>query len=358
MLHPINIPDCLDHLWLIVSIQEELLQLSCSEDPTDAAVLHRHFEPAVVSWLWTLMQKLLDPLKAFYEHPNQAEKLAIVDAFQHDITYHDHLEDASFTFLLQPKLQMPSHLASSAGEWLQNFYYKVMHRVPAAVVDYSQDMSSQLIYRDFIDINTEMGVCPACDGSWMERTSSGIKGSIDHFLPRAKYPALSVHPSNLIPVCEACNHDIKAGKDPLCDNQPRTLADVFTYCPGCTPSRPARDTLVIQVGASASHPWLLQCQRATAVQLSLFPDIYDLPGRWQQRADQLDRIVRSRLRDCLQLRREAAAPLSRNTLHAVLNDLERRMRKEWGESAHLYPATWWLRWLHQNKFDDLAQEFV
>lgn len=358
MLHPVSLPDCFDHLWLIVSLQEALLELSCSEDATDAVVLNQHFDTATVGWLRKHKQKLLDPLTEFANHPNQVEKQAIVDAFRHDITYHKHLEDPSFTFHLQPEQQMPSFLAVSVGKWLENFYDKVMQGVPAAIVDYAQGISSQVVYREFAEINTETNVCPACDGTWMEPTSTGILGSLDHFLPRSKYPALSVHPFNLILICETCNEDIKENKDPLSDNQPRALADAFAYCPHCHPSRPGRDTLMIQVGANTSHPWQLLCSRATPVQLSLFPDIYDLPGRWQVRQDEIDRIVRRRIRDCLKARQSVQPTITRNSFGALLGNLEQRMRREWGEGNYLFPATWWLRWLQQYKFDDLANDFL
>jgi hypothetical protein len=357
VLHPINLPDCFDNLWLTLSLQETLLELSCNEDATDATVLNRDTEPALAGWLWRHKQKLLDPLAEFINHPIQAEKQAILDAFRHDITYHKHLEDPSFAFHLQPELQIPSHLAISVGKWLENFYDKIMQGIPAAAFGYTHTISSQLVYREFSDLNAQMRVCPVCDGTWMEPTSTGILGSVDHFLPRSKYPALSVHPFNLVLICETCNEDVKDNKDPLSDNQQRTLADVFVYCPQCRPSRPARDTLSVQVGPSTSHPWQLQCLRATPVQLSLFPDLYDLPGRWQVRQDEIDRIVRRRIRDCLRARQSAQSTITRNSFGALLGDLEQRMRGEWGEGAYLYPATWWLHWLQQYKFDDLVRDF-
>ena len=41
------------------------------------------------------------------------------------------------------------------------------------------------------------GLCPFCG-------ISGVK-TLDHYLPKSRYPALSVNPKNLVPACENCN---------------------------------------------------------------------------------------------------------------------------------------------------------
>lgn len=46
--------------------------------------------------------------------------------------------------------------------------------------------------------------CPYCAGIGTTRT-------LDHYLPKAKFPALSVHPHNLVPACRDCNTDAGAG---------------------------------------------------------------------------------------------------------------------------------------------------
>jgi 5-methylcytosine-specific restriction endonuclease McrA len=42
------------------------------------------------------------------------------------------------------------------------------------------------------------GLCPFCGGLGHTRT-------LDHYLPKAYFPAYSVHPSNLVPCCRDCN---------------------------------------------------------------------------------------------------------------------------------------------------------
>ena len=48
----------------------------------------------------------------------------------------------------------------------------------------------------------DLNVCPYCDTDTI--TNNGNK-EIEHFLPRSKYPFLSMHPYNLISSCHSCN---------------------------------------------------------------------------------------------------------------------------------------------------------
>lgn len=52
-------------------------------------------------------------------------------------------------------------------------------------------------------------VCAFCDGD--------MNGpQVDHWLPKSKYPALSCHPKNLVPICHRCNsRECKGEKIPL-----------------------------------------------------------------------------------------------------------------------------------------------
>nr|WP_142940619.1 HNH endonuclease [Bacillus thuringiensis] len=51
----------------------------------------------------------------------------------------------------------------------------------------------------------EHNVCPYCD--WYEIEIAGV--SIDHFLPKSKFPLLSIYPKNLVMACPTCNDRIK-----------------------------------------------------------------------------------------------------------------------------------------------------
>ena len=56
-------------------------------------------------------------------------------------------------------------------------------------------------YYDAIMAQAERGICPIC--------GVRLASTLDHYLPKAKVPTLSVTPSNLIPACRDCNMDKK-----------------------------------------------------------------------------------------------------------------------------------------------------
>jgi hypothetical protein len=58
---------------------------------------------------------------------------------------------------------------------------------------------------EFHDANNDLRVCPLCDGY-------PTNEQVDHFYPKADYPALSCHPLNLIPICGECNGTTNKGQ--------------------------------------------------------------------------------------------------------------------------------------------------
>lgn len=51
--------------------------------------------------------------------------------------------------------------------------------------------------RDSLTLGAENGLCPYC--------GIGSVSQLDHYLPKSKYSAVTVHPQNLVPACSDCN---------------------------------------------------------------------------------------------------------------------------------------------------------
>lgn len=66
---------------------------------------------------------------------------------------------------------------------------------------FARDGSVGRAYYNAIMAQVERGICPIC--------GVRIASTLDHYLPKAKAPTLSVTPSNLIPACRDCNMDKK-----------------------------------------------------------------------------------------------------------------------------------------------------
>lgn len=227
-----------------------------------------------------------------------------------------------------------------------------MRRIPIGVMGLNFDLWSQKIYWEFENANNKLRVCPVCDGTWMEVTSTGILTTLDHIFPRSKYPALSVHPINLVPLCEICNSKIKEDRDPLTDDQIRTLPDIYhSYY------RPGINNLILEISEKqlwffSSSPPLSQAQS------TLLPDIFDIPGRWEASADEIDRIVMRRIKDLTDWTIEMTGGITEKGFHKILDRVQQGFRNEWGEYNYAYPATFWAEWLIKNKINDLEQIYV
>ncbi len=62
------------------------------------------------------------------------------------------------------------------------------------------DYNRKIFHNNFREEN-DMAVCPYCDAAII----SDGNLNIEHFLPKDKYPFLSMHPNNLISACYGCN---------------------------------------------------------------------------------------------------------------------------------------------------------
>jgi len=62
--------------------------------------------------------------------------------------------------------------------------------------------------REFREELTLESTCPYCDYHEMEFDSA----SVDHFIPKSRYPLLAIFPKNLVVACTACNDRIKKEK--------------------------------------------------------------------------------------------------------------------------------------------------
>lgn len=54
-------------------------------------------------------------------------------------------------------------------------------------------------YYDELMVSPEFGRCPYC--------GIGVVATLDHYLPKEHFPAISVLPTNLVPACRDCNHE-------------------------------------------------------------------------------------------------------------------------------------------------------
>ncbi|RBP25364.1 hypothetical protein DET55_114116 [Bacillus mycoides] len=77
-----------------------------------------------------------------------------------------------------------------------------VQQVEKALNNLLDEDERNIVERKFL---TNERVCPYCD--WYEIEIAGV--SIDHFLPKSKFPLFSIYPKNLVMSCPTCNDRIK-----------------------------------------------------------------------------------------------------------------------------------------------------
>lgn len=142
------------------------------------------------------MKKILKPTLKVSEvfadcidtYSNQDLKRALIDAIPM-------LEEAEFDFEQKKQKNelflIPQNIAVSDivnSTTLKNVYTNKMVK---------KDNPKGRAHYDTIFLSAPKGICPLC--------SQRTVGTLDHYLPKALYPLLSVTPINLIPSCIDCN---------------------------------------------------------------------------------------------------------------------------------------------------------
>lgn len=69
-------------------------------------------------------------------------------------------------------------------------------------------------YENFYDETIEY-VCPFCGLGHMLTSKDDFREAFDHYLPRSKYPFVSLLRENLFPICHTCNSTYKGDKNLL-----------------------------------------------------------------------------------------------------------------------------------------------
>ena len=238
MLHRLNPIDDNERIVRLTQIVNTLIEFLCRPDnpfcevnPDDLGVRISATcpDPALAKWIGNpqgknLKQKITAIVQHIAVHPEQRDLLR--SAFQHDVEYHQHLDDEDFAFTfsqidpdLQPHIQsLMVYLYENLGD---NGY-------PNVVMGDGRTFNRGDYLIVWEEQNSLLNVCPACDGKRPDRGRNKHRMSdLDHFLPKSVYPFLALHPRNLVPICIECNQRIKGEIDPLVDNGAVSFSHTF-----------------------------------------------------------------------------------------------------------------------------------
>jgi hypothetical protein len=244
MLHKINIPKCSNNMKNIVEFQYHILRfacnLSCLSDLEEDSLVAEfdYYGKWLYKKLWKkeeggrrIKTEFCEELIALNDyirtHPDK--KSIILDAFSHDIEFSTHLDDPTFKFNY---VIMLDDLTRDAMKPLMIAFYEFLDSGFTLYLNGNQfKINRDTLIASFYESNPKLEVCPACDGSRPDKVNNKIYADADHFLPKSKYPFLSIHPANIVPLCLDCNRLFKLNFDPIDDHNDAPLVNSFhPYC--------------------------------------------------------------------------------------------------------------------------------
>jgi hypothetical protein len=217
----------------IQQFQRQVLGFACNPEvtlPLTEEALQVALGDDNGAWFWGQLHKQKGvskgedkPLKAWLiqliNHIHKLENLevnlgqTILEAFDHDITFHQHIDDDKYLFHYW---MLDSTTQSFLQKLMEGFYTELlMTGFPPSIHGQNQRFDRDAFVAAFWQANSELKTCPACDGDKPPTIDTKVYADADHFLPKSKYPFLSLHIANLVPTCVYCNRSFKRDTEPI-----------------------------------------------------------------------------------------------------------------------------------------------
>jgi hypothetical protein len=305
MLHQLNLPRCVAELRWIVGLQGRLL----------AAVCQTHIISAVVTEAWVVSlvpriprpwvlrlclcrdkvagvnRPMLTHLRAIADF-SITDKTTIIAAFTNDVGFHHAFATTppSPPHKLQGVGALPEAAQATLRGFFESFYdpnfYKSLGYQRPQLAGGHRIFHRDIYLCEFQASNPKVSVCPLCDAA-MEGPQ------VDHFYPKSKYPFLSCHPLNLLPICTTCNSRTHKG-----ERLALTLAATDSKADWLHPYlRPAVGQYEVQFmhHIGGTTPSLSSSDPQTQTRLNNFQDLVHLTERWRTVLGRRIRLIKRRI---------------------------------------------------------------
>jgi len=342
MLRLLQVPDCADALLKVVEFQRQLFKYAVEHVEINWVELEKVFGKDTTNWLRDGKQRtvLVDSLKGdekkpnrenFFEYPYEKKKELFI-AFCNDIKFHTKPDKDSFTFQLDGSCVV-------IKKWLNKFYKVFTDNInqgfPPSLTGLPEVLNGDYWWKSVKQVNQQY-TCPICD-KLLDETQS-----IEHFLPKSMYPALSIHPYNLFPSCKKCNNE-KGNKNPLPSRKlPCCLHPYYHSL--------EQDSLIHFKLNNGKEVIVLHPVCHTSQE---FNRLFMLPDRWN---DEMYRSIIHRgfitLKRILKFYPDKETIIQAQIISRGIDDL----KSEWGQDSYAYVATQWISEIAPNKWDSILEE--
>ncbi len=346
MIYRAQVPDCRESLDRILDFQEQLLRYCTEHGSYVPNELEAILGPDVFRWLGSTpaRQRILDRLKNFIGHQEDV-RINILEEFQHDREFPARSTDDTY----QLGLKHPDTIAQDDLKRMLTDFYEQLTRggFPSQICDCdTQCFTSNDWWEGFKRNNPNLITCPICD------STLSIGRSIDHFFPKGKYLAVSVHPYNLIPSCVVCNN-IKGDRDPI---------NGFKFS---QVNLPYESTIIDDVqltfhedinGSNVVEFEYLTSDPLKISRIKNFEYLYEIPSRWANQIPEIAEIAIGLLKIRISFECENGQTLSEEMVRRSIDCVIERLRKDRGKNHYYFPATEWLCYAKEEKFNLLFEE--
>ena len=138
--------------------------------------------------------KIIDAIDKIYDLA-QNERKELYIAFCNDCDYYKNINNTEYRF---------KEITKKQKYIMENFMSELIYK--------KEERAAYL--EEYSNINKQY--CPICRSAVAFKAG---RGHIDHYFPKSEYPALMIHPKNLVPTCSDCNGpSAKHTKNPIHDD--------------------------------------------------------------------------------------------------------------------------------------------
>lgn len=345
MLHRIELPLEPDELASVFALQVQLMELACIVDDTlDRAAIEAYLDdPDIVDWVMNSYERTVGVLNQFAQECPDDVKEQVLEELQSDYAFWDFRDDASFEF----RFVATDPHRELIARWLRGYFEQFGRGIDAAVT--GTRLISKSVWLDaFRHANPRIQTCPFCDGSMKSAVT------VEHFLPKGRYPVLSVHAANLVPACKDCNEP-KSDKDPL---ENARLLDLFVPY-----HRHALDFCDIRVLPTQDGSYEFELvsrnphESDFEIAIRELERLVEVPGQWNKNIDEIVNLAIAKIEEQLDADRDEGIVVQTTVeFRERLDKLCERMMRQWGRQHYFVPATGWLVWAKDNYLDTLWAE--
>lgn len=355
MLHLINPPEgeVEENLFALVDYQRQLLAFAATSVACDLATLQASVRPDLTRWVTgkrNLYTALIDLVAC-----DVAEKAQVLQDFIHDQDFWITSDPNNFQFAFASSATPAhQHAATCLKEFFQNLH------ASGAIVPHPSKARKEQIVEGYLETNPDLlGACPCCQGTWAEQASHGASSyTLEHIFHKEQYPTLSVHPYNLLPICNVCNQR-RGNRDALRTPRGAQLTVGRAFHPFF---RPVLEYVELECRSSGLRPEQLRFRNLPthledwSEAVDTYAHLYEIPRRWEQRWYEIDALASLLIRTGIEARQHQTQPLTQEDFEQVVRMVIGRFRREHGR--YHYPAQRWLEWALQYRLPMMYEAHV